>query len=1072
MSEGVNPILTDGHWDGQFFIRKKCWMNLTVICQSDVTYGDPENNIVDSCFDHREGRKLLIRSDRILNLNRTLSDIPVSSKKLLDIVKNEIKTSIPESDDEIDTMELSIQKDIIWKKDRGNTNIIDSSRKISSVLQNEIKTVKADSSDKINSNRVLTEDITSKHTHNSIKFNDSESIIVSGRVSEVPLLNSVIISSEETMIKLYCDKGFPYVFRILDKITVRGKYSNDTFIIEDSGYIFIEPVPDPDQFLNMIEEFGIDADKKTDFMFYLEDYFGINSGTHKHFGPLFHPHSHIYDRITKICQRKEETDVPLSSVNSQPINKNINSDKKLNFIKYMVTRGFELNDMFEFLRLWGDSEIRALTLMGVKYRSGKKKSSDSDRKKFILGSSKSPSETAKDIYMNCIINPFSALQLDIDTCKIIWERMGREYSDDQLSRALLARTINTDNKENKNTGTSRNKLILEAPRYEILEPDFSKDNYRIIPDKHQNTVYIEYPYKVERKVSEIICRLISSPSYSQKFDIVKSSLFDLDTDQEEAVRGSISNNISLITGGGGTGKSTIIHEIVHNLKRMKITYAVLGFTGKSVYRIKSILKDERPKTLDYMYYKYYKTEKDLNPEFCLISRANNIEDDNIEDDNSNTELRGRDYGNEFECLVIDEISMVTTELLYRTFKACPNIKKLILVGDPHQLQPIDWGDFLNQFIMSKKIQVFGLSKNYRSIEIEENGGINTLAKFSKKIIEYKDPAKNFPEGENFYDNDDLGKGNFLKISPIVWNNRPNAVITAKSVLEILKYKYGYDSNKILSMTIICPGDENRKGINKFCSELYNSDSEKTTDENGGVWRVGDKIMMLKNDHEMNVMNGQEGVITETCKIIYSVAYGGHTEKLEMRGVNVKFENCNYKFNLEPLKTLTKKNEMIAKFKMMGPSLSRKSEEDTSQDDAMGGGKISEDLGNPNSLNIMKNAILKDKDELKNVTNSYRNMCLSYSMTPHKAQGSEWDVVIVCIPFSGEHITSNYIYTSITRAKKQLILIGEDKILNGVSLRRPQYRHDKLTERIRHGCKNIKDTVSYLCKYIEPQMVGP
>ena len=196
-----------------------------------------------------------------------------------------------------------------------------------------------------------------------------------------------------------------------------------------------------------------------------------------------------------------------------------------------------------------------------------------------------------------------------------------------------------------------------------------KDEFGVETDLH--TIYTSYAYEVETSIAELVKDLLTSPPIFIPSEI-SFTRNDLSQEQKDAVSMALNKNISVITGSGGSGKSSVIKEIVHNLEKNGIPYRVASFTGKAVARIREITEKKEPATLHMM----------------------------IATNKSNKEKKSS-----FSCLILDESSMITTQLLYEFRKQFPHKFKIIFVGDNNQLQPIGWGSLFEALIKTNIVPV-------------------------------------------------------------------------------------------------------------------------------------------------------------------------------------------------------------------------------------------------------------------------------------------------------------------------------------------------------------------------------
>jgi exodeoxyribonuclease V alpha subunit len=411
----------------------------------------------------------------------------------------------------------------------------------------------------------------------------------------------------------------------------------------------------------------------------------------------------------------------------------------------------------------------------------------------------------------------------------------------------------------------------------------------------------------------------------------------LSDEQKKAVQGSLHYHVSVITGNAGSGKSSAIKEIDHNLELREVKHAIGSYTGKAVARIKEIIGKKTPMTLDRM-----------------IMKFNQIPP--------------------FKHLVIDEVSMVTSEILYRFITKFPGNFRITFIGDIDQLQEISWGKLFHALIDCGKIPVFRLTKNYRTSENDKLilGNANQLINPTRDL--------NYPlEFSN-------GDG-FMQLS--------GNETTVRTILNTMKnMNLGVDD-----ITCICPYNDNLKELNSAFQDIFLEQSFKIMYEDK-LWCIGDRVMMIVNNYEINVMNGEIG------KVI----------KIEDLGVTVSFgDNGNHLFkwkgsNDDGYKPPTK----------FGDALDEQDMED-------------------NELTI-------------------KYLQHAFAISIHKSQGSEYPFVIVYIPSKGEKtskfVSINLIYTAITRTKKLIYLIGNEKTIADATMQRQSYRYDNLDLRLKLLNPNI------------------
>lgn len=333
--------------------------------------------------------------------------------------------------------------------------------------------------------------------------------------------------------------------------------------------------------------------------------------------------------------------------------------------------------------------------------------------------------------------------------------------------------------------------------YEDEEYIVSKINYLINKDvtKYKN---------IDLRVKEL----------EDKYNITYSD------SQIEAIISSLQNNITIVTGGPGTGKTTIIKAIVDLYKKLN------KFTNDDLVRNLALLAPTG------------RASKRMSE--STLSRASTIHRFLKWNKESNTFMVD-EYNPDFSNLVIvDEVSMIDNHLMASLLRGLTNNIKLVLVGDYNQLPSVGIGNVLKDLIDSDIVDTIELDLLYRQ---DESSYIPVLA----------NDIKNDSLEEDFLiDRDDY---KFLKVNSdyII----PSLVSITRQVLS-----KGYDYKRVQIMAPMYAGVNGIDNINKVLQDVFNpADIKKLEIKYGDVvFRENDKVLQLVNDPDNNVFNGDIGVI--------------------------------------------------------------------------------------------------------------------------------------------------------------------------------------------------------------------
>ncbi len=316
-------------------------------------------------------------------------------------------------------------------------------------------------------------------------------------------------------------------------------------------------------------------------------------------------------------------------------------------------------------------------------------------------------------------------------------------------------------------------------------------------------------------------------------------------EQIEAIKGALKNNFYIITGGPGTGKTTIIKAVVNllksydNLKESDI--ALLAPTGRSAKRM-----SESVGMYASTIHKYLKWNKET-------------ETFQVNDYNKSRE----------KVIIVDEASMIDIFLFDSLLKGIHLSSKLILIGDENQLPSIGPGDILYDLLRMDGIKSKCLNKIYR---VKKDSYINTLASDikDKKVFESIEDFSDF----KFIQSSDEDIYSYIK------------EISNK----IKDKKINIDNYQVLAP--MYKGYNGIDNLNNLMAEIFNNknDPYQIGDK---YYRVGDKVIQLVNDVDNNVFNGDIGYIDS----IYYIDKKLYVT-IDFMGTKVTYKNGEFdRFNL-------------------------------------------------------------------------------------------------------------------------------------------------------------------------------
>ena len=450
------------------------------------------------------------------------------------------------------------------------------------------------------------------------------------------------------------------------------------------------------------------------------------------------------------------------------------------------------------------------------------------------------------------------------------------------------------------------------------------DDRYYLKDMYDSECNIVKRFRILNDNENKIKKLDSNISELEKFFNIKYN-----SNQLEAIKNAILKDFLIITGGPGTGKTTIIKAILELYRLInKLSYeklnekvALLAPTGRAAKRM-----SEATLFPASTIHRFLKWQKEQN------------------------KFQVNEYNkSKVEFVIIDEASMIDTYLMDSLLKGLSVHCKIIVVGDDHQLPSVGPGDVLHDIIESNMLNVVRLKDEYRQ---DEGSNILNLAY----------DIRNKTINENIFNiKDDL---TFIKCldSEVISN-----------IIEIYNTYKDLDYHEFQILAPMYKGLNGIDIINEKIQELFNKKSSDKKELRVGevTYREGDKVIQLTNMPDENVYNGDIGIISEIIN--------------------------------------SKKKEIHIDF---------------------------------------------DGNVVKYTPSNFNNFKLAYSISIHKSQGSEFNVVVIPIVKGyNKMLYQKLIYTAVTRTKSKLYLIGDIEALKYASSNdRDDNRRTTIKEYLINGIK--------------------
>jgi exodeoxyribonuclease V alpha subunit len=350
-----------------------------------------------------------------------------------------------------------------------------------------------------------------------------------------------------------------------------------------------------------------------------------------------------------------------------------------------------------------------------------------------------------------------------------------------------------------------------------------EDLNRELAEFRQNhkAVYLPKFHAAETGIAAMMTRLLNSPKAIRQVDsdkaiawVQKQLSITLARNQTQAVRSAMANKVMVITGGPGTGKTTIINAILKIFAKLRIKIKLAAPTGRAAKRMTEATGHEAKTIHRMLEYSLQKGGFQRNEKRPL----------------------------EADLVIIDEASMVDTVLMYHLLRALPPGTTFILVGDVNQLPSVGAGNVLRDMIASGAVPVVELNEIFR--QARESAIVVSAHKINQGLLPSLRPGSPI---DDFY---------------FIEQEEPEEAL--RIILELVKTRiprrFGFQAlDDIQVLTPMHKGTLGAENLNIELQGALNPGEEGIVRGNRSL-RVNDKVMQIKNNYDKEVFNGDIGRI--------------------------------------------------------------------------------------------------------------------------------------------------------------------------------------------------------------------
>lgn len=355
---------------------------------------------------------------------------------------------------------------------------------------------------------------------------------------------------------------------------------------------------------------------------------------------------------------------------------------------------------------------------------------------------------------------------------------------------------------------------------------YNEDKIKLISTNNLHYVTLTHYYFAEKGTAQKIQKLLSQPGIANiDSNEVYQSLrapahhneITLNEEQQRGILACLQNKITIITGGPGTGKTTLIKKLLSILDDHKLGYRLAAPTGRAAKRITEGTG------------KFALTIHRLL-EFDVASRGFS---------------RNEQNALQLDFLIIDEASMIDIFLAHAILKAMPFSGHLILIGDIDQLPSVGAGNFLNDIISSQKVTTIRLKEIFRQAQD------SLIIVNAHRINQGEFPISSLPDSKKDF----------------VFIKEDNPEMVQQHLDELLLKRMprlGISSDDAMILVPMNRGIVGTQTINIHLQKLLNKNADQNKHISHGIYRftIGDRVMQIRNNYDKAVFNGDIGIIDD------------------------------------------------------------------------------------------------------------------------------------------------------------------------------------------------------------------
>lgn len=356
---------------------------------------------------------------------------------------------------------------------------------------------------------------------------------------------------------------------------------------------------------------------------------------------------------------------------------------------------------------------------------------------------------------------------------------------------------------------------------QALHELYNEDKIKLLSHHDKHFVTLPKFYYTEKNVAEKLKNIITFKA-SKTFDLQKiythirmprEGQVQLNESQQKGILNCLQNKVSIITGGPGTGKTTLVKNLLHVLDNEKVNYKLTAPTGRAAKRMTE-------STGRYAVTLHRLLEFNMQTMGFTHNEQNALNVD---------------------FLIVDEASMIDIFLAYGLLRALPLTAHVIFIGDIDQLPSVGAGNFLRDLIESKQASTIKLNYIFRQAQ-------NSLIAYNAHQIN-KGEFPSFEAPNTFQD--------YMFIKEDKPENLP---LHLKRIYQAKLPRYGIHASNSIVLSPMNRGLAGTQKINQDLQALLNPENKPSLSKLQYTFKIDDRVMQIRNNYDKHVFNGDIGTI--------------------------------------------------------------------------------------------------------------------------------------------------------------------------------------------------------------------